>query len=103
MPKDAGLVMSKENVQDFFLDFGIYMFCVVGVLASRWIPMFKDSREIPVDQIGLGELLFAMVVAFIVVFAFDQEGDKKGKRSAFRRRAAFALAQGFMWDTVIGG
>lgn len=95
--------MPRSRVHTFATDFGIYLFCIVGVLASRWVPAFRSSRSIPIAQLGWGEIAFAAVIAFMVTFGFDMEGEPEGRRAAFKRRAAFALAQGFMWDTIVGG
>lgn len=78
--------MNRDWWTAFLLDFGVYLFCIIGVLASRWIPGFRNQRSIPLDQIGIGELVFAAIVAFVVVFGFDQEGDKKGIYVGYDRR-----------------
>ena len=95
--------MSNNKLVLAFADFGVYLFCVIGVLASRWVPLFRERQSIPIADIGWGEIAFAAVIAFVVVFGFDLEGEPEGRRAAFKRRAAFALSQGFMWDTIVGG
>jgi hypothetical protein len=95
--------MPQSRLHSFVADFGVYLFCIVGVLASRWVPTFRARQSIPIADLGWGELVFAAAIAFMVTFGFDMEGEPEGRRAAFKRRAAFALAQGFMWDTIVGG
>ena len=84
----------------FFQDFGIYVFCLVGVALSRYVPDFKAGIE-PEIAFSWFRLVMSAAIAVIVVFGFDAGGDKNGKRQRWVRRAAFALSQGFMWEQLI--
>jgi len=39
----------------------------------------------------------------MISFGMDFDADTDGARKRWKRRAAFALANGAMWHTIIGG
>jgi hypothetical protein len=93
--------MSDTRFAVFVADFGAYLFCLIGVAASRYIPDFKAGVE-PEIVFSWFRLAMSALVALIVFGGFDLPGDKAGKRKAFLRRIVFALSQGFMWEQIIG-
>lgn len=92
--------MQRSKLTAFLADFGVYVFCAVGVAMSRYIPDFKAGIE-PEFIFSWFRLLMSTVIAFMVMFTFDAGGDKAGKRQRWARRAAFALSQGFVWEQLI--
>lgn len=101
--KTTHTVEIQNAVIDFLADFGVYLFAIAGVLASKWIPAFRRGDAVDLGAIGVGQLVVAGVIAFSVTFGLEAGGDTKGKRRNFKRRAANAMAQGVMWQTLIGG
>lgn len=92
--------MKQKPIATFLQDFGIYVFCLVGVALSRYVPDFKAGVE-PEIAFSWFRLVMSAAIAVIVVFGFDAGGDPAGKRQRWVRRAAFALSQGFMWERLI--
>jgi len=98
--KKANLI---EYALNFFADFGIYSFAVLGVLVSKYLPQFRVSGTFHLEHIELGTLLMSCIIAFMISFGMDFDADTDGARKRWKRRAAFALANGAMWHTIIGG
>lgn len=92
-----------EAIANFLLDFGIYAFAVVGVLTSKYITEFRAGSPISFETLGLPSVIIACVIAFIVSFGMDIDGDTEGLRKNWKRRAAFALSSGIAWYTIVGG
>lgn len=95
-------LITHPKLLELFLDFGIYLFSLAGVLLSRYLPAFHAGEDFILTLPSSGRLVMSMLVAWLVVFGFDAGGDIHSKRDRFVRRAAFALSQGFMWTTIIG-
>jgi len=93
--------MKQRTFKDFVADFGVYLFCLIGVALSRYIPEFKAGIE-PEITFSWFRMTISAVVAVMVAFGFDIGGDPAGKRQRWIRRAAFALSQGFMWEQLVG-
>ena len=94
--------MAKHTVaKNFLKDSGVYIFCLLGVALSRYVPDFKAGIE-PELAFSWFRLAMSAAVSFMVTFGFDAGGDREGKRQRWVRRAAFALSQGFMWEQLIG-
>jgi len=93
----------REKFINFLADFGIYSFAVIGVLISRYLPQFRAHGFIDLNHITLGTLIPSCVIAFMISFGMDFDSDTEGARRNWKRRAAFALTNGAMWQTIIGG
>lgn len=100
-----------EPVLNFLLDFGVYGMCFAGVFMSRYLPEFAGKQHISIGW-SIGEVIISAMVSFMVMFGLDSDGDhaeeehrkaaKEAKRRNWHRRAAYALAMGFMWQQLIG-
>ena len=91
-----------NRVSEFAADFGIYLLTVAGVFLARYVPLLKEDSAIVINW-SWARLILSAVVAFVVTAGLDSGGDRAGKRANWVRRAAHALAQGFMWHQLIGG
>lgn len=95
----------------FLLDFGVYGMCFAGVFMSRYLPEFATKTEITINW-SWGEIIISAMVSFMVMFGLDSDDKhaeeesrraaKEAKRRNWYRRAAYALAMGFMWQQLIG-
>lgn len=85
-----------------FLDFGVYLFCVAGVLASQYLDAFTAQQRIDLSTLSMARVGLAMLIAFALIARDEWGADRKGRRSNWLRRAQFALGQGFMWQTIMG-
>ena len=83
----------EEAFRNFFLDFGVYAFCLGGVLITRIIPDFTMAIIKP-HMPSFAELLSALVVTIVVVLLGERSGDLEGKRAKFGRRAKTAFLLG---------
>jgi len=93
-----------EKARIILLDAGIYVFILAGIVLSRYLPQFKSGEPLVWVPVTWLRMVMSMLVAFMIVGSTDFGGDEgKRKPRNFVRRAAFALSQGFMWETVISG
>lgn len=83
----------RKTFRNFVLDFGIYAFCLAGVLITRIIPDFT-MVDIQPHLPSIPEFFTAAVVAIIVVLIGERSGDLEGKRTKFGRRAKTAFLLG---------
>lgn len=92
-----------EKFVDFLADFGIYSFSVIGILTSQYLPQFRQTGFIDLHPINWGTFVISCIIAFMISFSMDIGSDTDGARKNWKRRAAFALTNGAMWQTIIGG
>ena len=83
---------------------GMYFFTLLGVLISKYLPMFREGEEFRF-QISWTQFVMSLFVAFLLLTAAEQFGgsDPVGKRKRFLWRAVAALSYGTLWYNIIGG
>lgn len=100
-----------DRLWTFTLDFGVYMFCVAGVFFSRYLPAFYAGDDIDLKMPAIGNIILSLLIAWTITFSQEHrkpssdispEKAREIKREHFVSRANFALAQGFMWQSVMG-
>lgn len=99
--------MTKKNKEKLLggLDTSaMYVFSLMGVLLSKYIPQLREGSEILID-ISWGQFLVSLLVAFMMLSAAEQLGgsDSAGKRKRFLWRAIAAVSYGSFWYNIIGG
>lgn len=92
-----------ERLANFLADFGVYAFSVIGILTSQYLPQFRQTGFVNLEPINWGTFLISCILAFMISFTMDINSDVDGARKHWKRRAAFALTNGAMWQTIIGG
>ena len=82
----------------------MYVFSLVGVLLSKYIPYLRDNKEFQIE-ISWGQFIVSCLVAFMMLSAAEQLGgsDAEGKRRRFLWRAIAAVSYGAFWYNIIGG
>lgn len=84
----------RTQAKALYLEFGIYLFCFLGIGADRFIP------DLTVDVLSIsfpnfGELLSTLILTLVIVRRAEKSGDIAGKRARFFRRAKSAFLVGF--------
>jgi len=87
-------------------DFGVYLFVLVGIILSRYMPQFKSGDEliwIPLSwlRLAISALIALMIVGSVDLNVGEQHAGKRRPRRLLSR-IALAVSQGFMWETIIG-
>lgn len=82
----------------------MYLFTVVGVLMSQYIPLFKEGVEFEI-RISWSRFVLSLLLGFALLTASEQTGnpDPAGKRKRFIRRAIAAVTYGSFWYSILGG
>lgn len=104
---------SQKDIQrklDFLttalIEFGAYLFSVLGVLFSEYIPALRKSLAIDLDMLipSLPKVIGAAMVAIVVTFFIeDTESDKiTGIKSRFARHFLFGIAWAQIFSSIIG-
>lgn len=91
-----------DSLKVFLDGFAMYLFLLLGILASKYIPMLRENGNFKVT-VSLWQFIVSCVVAFISLTSLEFRGDRKGKKKAFIRRASAAVGIGAFWHSVIGG
>jgi len=92
-----------RKLLDFANDIGAFLCVLLGILASRYVPLLHGDGEIVITLPEWGRVAVSALVALVVVGSSEVRGDVAGKRKMWLRRMSNAVAQGFMWQRLIGG
>jgi hypothetical protein len=92
----------KEKFDAVFDGLLMYGIVLLGVMMSRYIPIFREGGAIQFD-FSWPRLIVGCLIAFMVLTGLEQMGDKKGRRKNKLRRAIAALSLGAFWYNMIGG
>ena len=95
-----------EAIKNVFIEFGAYIFTVLGVLFSQYVPILRESLSIPMEKLlpTASELIGACVVALIVaIFLEDREKDHfSNVKSKFARYFLYGIAWSEMFSSILG-
>ena len=94
----------REKLINILDGIAMYVFTLLGVLISKYLPMFREGEEFRF-QISWTHFVMSLFVAFLLLTAAEQFGgsDPVGKRKRFLWRAVAALSYGTLWYNIIGG
>lgn len=89
--------MLSKSVVTFFLDFGTYLFTLIGLILSDEFREYEQTGSVSgIDIPDLPTLVVGGAVGFIALYLFDHGGEADIRRKRFPKRAAFALGLGLM-------
>lgn len=88
-------------------DIVCYLMALVGVLASKFIPLAVDvyANNAPWRwPLTLVQGGIAAGIALVVAYRMEQQGDQEAKRgkAAFKRRLAGHFTAGVTWQVIVG-
>lgn len=92
----------RRKFHAFILDFGVYLFCVLGVSVYLFFPDIKEGiHGVTFYLPRWEEAVVGMLVAIFAVWKGERSGNIEGKRKNFSRRAQSAALYGFAvaWAT----
>ena len=92
----------RKKAHEFLLDFGVYIFSVLGVGVYLFFPDVKGGiHGVTFYMPSAAEAVVAVLVAIFAVWKGEQGGQIEGKRKNFSRRAQSAALYGFAvaWAT----
>ena len=94
----------REQVLNILDGVAMYAFTLLGVLISKYLPLFREGREFRFE-ISWTQFIMSLFVAFLLLTAAEQLGgsDPVGKRKRFLWRSVAALSYGTLWYNIIGG
>ena len=92
----------RKRRHEFLLDFGVYLFCVLGVSVYLFFPDIKEGiHGVTFYMPSAAEAIVGVLVGIFAVWKGEQGGQIEGKRKNFSRRAQSAALYGFAvaWAT----
>jgi len=98
-----------KKIQSFFEEIWMYILTMAGVLLSKYMPEVRaiiqngSDKNIDFNVPYRAEIVAAFIMALLVVYMMEKDGDEEGKKRNFKRRALTHFANGVLWHTIIGG
>lgn len=89
-------------IKNALLDFGVYVFCILGVSVYLFFPDIKEGiHGITYHMPRWEEAVVGLLVGIFAVWKGESGGQIEGKRKNFSRRAQSAALYGFAvaWAT----
>lgn len=87
-------------------DLLVYLFTLLGVLLSQYIPIFKTGADFDISTNG-GRFIIGALVALMLVMKDEDTANvpdkttvKASKRKNLRRRLGSAMGQGYMYASL---
>lgn len=93
---------AKQAWKAFIDSLGLYVFSLIGVFMIKYLPAYVEGEEF-MFEFSWGRFAISCVLAFIVLFSFESQGDQEAKKGRFKKRALHALMYGMSAYSLIGG